>query len=948
MSSSRRRSRRQPKLSRISRRLGVSSLKNSIRSSLRSVGKGWFNLEEKTREVYEIGKLRKFMYIVRFCMQDSLRWAAEDSLESFAGLFESASAYEIDVVSPNEVVCMPLEKTRVEYDVATGQSCPAGSASQAVTDSWDDSVHPPPRARPLFSIDVVVKDGKICYGTPLEAFEEQALLRFDKAIAHLACVPDLEPHMLSNLKWAYKPMVETVHRLQDHIVAMRWRLQAALRRALAPLHEYLRTYIVFQSDVNMNLAEMDMNLVLDTVAKTRAEIERYRERAEFIKGSVPRSIDVGMFHINCESVLRELQSRVANALQFVLDALASRLRSRVNELCDKFMGISRQIRELPLNIEELVELRKFMTTIPQIAQEQMTHVHAIMDDYEALDEYHYRMLVEDFTKKWILFGWPQRLMEERLEIESRLEVAKIDYENDLKVDQENFETTLQELMRVVSGFSRHSNIAKVQEVATEVRRITIELRKCEERAKLFREREVLFGLDVTRYDHLDRVVREFEPFRMMWMTTSNWLRWHEQWTTETFLSLNADAMEQDVSNAWKTMTKTLKHFKEIPGCLAIAERIKGEIESFRPHMPLILALRSPGMRERHWDELSSKLGINLHPDEAFKLPDLFALQLEQHFDRVDKVTGVASKEYAIEAALDRMESEWADMDFEIVAYKVTGTYRLRATDDISQLLDDHIVMTQSMSFSVYKKPFEERIEKWEATLKLVQEILDEWLACQTRWLYLEPIFSSDDINRQMPTEGKRYVTMDRIWRKVMDQAFSRPRVIPLCSGNQKLLDSLTECTKLLDLVARGLSDYIETKRAAFQRFYFLSNEELLEILSDTKDPTKVQPHLHKCFEQIASLTFADDGHITHMNSTLGESVALDHPFEPVRNVELWLRTVDERMVSTLRGILIEATARYVDSKRGEWGARMALYDCARWELYSVDSHCRGGPEERWY
>jgi Dynein heavy chain, N-terminal region 2 len=56
------------------------------------------------------------------------------------------------------------------------------------------------------------------------------------------------------------------------------------------------------------------------------------------------------------------------------------------------------------------------------------------------------------------------------------------------------------------------------------------------------------------------------------------------------------------------------------------------------------------------------------------------------------------------------------------------------------MLDDHIVMTQSMSFSPYKKPFEERITKWEQQLSLASEILDQWIALQRQWMYLEPIF----------------------------------------------------------------------------------------------------------------------------------------------------------------------------------------------------------------
>lgn len=156
--------------------------------------------------------------------------------------------------------------------------------------------------------------------------------------------------------------------------------------------------------------------------------------------------------------------------------------------------------------------------------------------------------------------------------------------------------------------------------------------------------------------------------------------------------------------------------------------------------------------------------------------------------------------------------------------------------------------------------------------------------------------------KQLPAETKRFKGVDIKWRYIMNKCHESPGILENCSA-EGLKENFIDANKNLELVQKGLKEYLEKKRSNFARFYFLSDDDLLEILSQTKEVRRVRSHLRKVFEAIADLEFRDDDCMVAMMSVEGEKVDFVKRVDPKdRNVEFWMGDVERQMIASVRAI----------------------------------------------
>ena len=646
--------------------------------------------------------------------------------------------------------------------------------------------------------------------------------------------------------------------------------------------------------------------------KKTIKLEEYKayvlafNKFENLWHKLPNNIYFTLFDVSCYKVKEGILKMIEEQRFRILNHLEAGIILNMRKLCDKYSSIVSYIRKSTIKAEEVEAMEKYLydLTADRIIMKQNTNenfqrfVYLLKLDHVCSEN------VLNLTKE--LFEWPQNLDKELKSNEEKHHIERIRLEESLREQRKKFDLGIEIHTEDIKNVENYTEYSKYKNYIQDLERLEDILNDLNNQMLEISDQErKLFGYN-SNYDKFIALQNLIQPHCDLWKSLGSFLDKKKSWMGSPVNCLDPGDIENNLKQNKRITQKLSNSFDSNSITIRILNEFKEDIENMGKNLPSIEILSNKGLRERHWEIINNSLNISFNYKEG-SLKEILLKGVQDFLPEIGEISETASKEYKLEMMLDKMEKEWQNLKFGLIKWKNRGISIFQGTsiEDIQMLLDDHTIKAQTIRSNPNIKFMEERAIKWERLMLYVQDVLEVWIEVQAKYLYLEPIFNFEDINKNLAIEAEKFGKVNMAWIEIMRYVENDPLVLNI-EQIPNLLDTLKNCMKLIEEIEKGLEQHLEEKRLEFPRFFFLSNEDLINILAETRDPLLVQPHLKKCFEGIYELIFNSYSDILGMRSFEKEEINFIEKISPKdykSNVEKWLLRVEEEMRNGLQKVM---------------------------------------------
>ena len=731
---------------------------------------------------------------------------------------------------------------------------------------------------------------------------------------------------INNIENKFNPKREESYWLED----LYDRLEKCLLMGKEPLEKFGFLFNQYKADLDIEPEQYVKNLD-DSASENgnavhvlRDDIIKHQNLYDQIKKEIKETIQVSYFNVNCKDVRDTLLNKHAKIKELELSCLNKKSQDIKTSVFKQVEEMKSGITKQSKNIEELVEIEKYIEDVPNLLVNLKSDIDSCLEIYRILDDFFQKVQYIDLRTRFLLIQSTTDVTNTISMAKSSLKKNRDKFLNALLESQATLNEDIKGLKNQINKLMTYNSIDQLEEAASLSNTCQKILQDCQERAKVCNSREVNFNREQTDFSMLQNMAKEFNPFYLIWTSIETFQTKSAEFKKIPLQKLNGLDVEEMNDTVKKHLFQSIKILKEMDGfndLIKTAETFREKSIEFEKTAELAVALTTQGLQDRHWNELKEKTGIDC-TDQSAQI-DLNAILDKNDLNKeiienAKLIADKASREFQIKQKLEALEKNWAAVEFGTQPHRIKGLFIITGWGDIYKVLDEDVQEVQQLEVNPYKQHFINEINEWSSSFQNITDVLESLSKLQTKWFQLQPIFESPDITKSIPHDASIFAKADKSFKEIVRGLKESTNVKFICN-KEGLLDKIKEANNWLEEVEKGLNDYIEKKKTLFPRFYFLSNETLLKILSETKDLNRVKENLKNIFENIHNIELQDDKIILKMISNLGEKVPLKNIISIERkNIEDWMKELQNSMFETVKQCMERCLRAYQRPPTKEW------------------------------
>ncbi|QRW00298.1 cytoplasmic dynein 1 heavy chain 1 [Ceratobasidium sp. AG-Ba] len=435
----------------------------------------------------------------------------------------------------------------------------------------------------------------------------------------------------------------------------------------------------------------------------------------------------------------------------------------------------------------------------------------------------------------------------------------------------------------------------------------IKLTRVQEEYDLVCRAKEALGLELIRHQRLDPVIEEMRDLKGVWTALSGVWSQIAELREMVWATVQPRKLRQHIDGLIASTKDLPSRMRQYAAFEYVQDVLKARLKA----NTIVTELKSEALKERHWKQLFKTLKVPSNVTlSQLTLGQVYDMDLKKNESLIKDVIIQAQGEMALEEYIKQVRENWTSYALDLVNYQ-NKCRLIRGWDDIFTKCSENLNSLVAMKLSPYYKVFEEEAASWEEKLNRIHVLFDVWIDVQRQWVYLEGIFSgSADIKHLLPVESARFQNINSEFLTVMKKVYKSPYILDVMNiqGIQKSLERLAD---LLTKIQKALGEYLERERASFPRFYFVGDEDLLEIIGNSKDIIRIMKHLKKMFAGVSTMLLDDDvTQIQGIASREGEEVRFATPIllKDFPKINDWLAKLESEMRVSLARLLCDAVA----------------------------------------